>query len=74
MLVVIELQTTNGATTLLTDTFSDRAAAENKYHTILSAAAVSSIEEHAAVMMDHKGFVIKNEIYYHPQTPESITE
>lgn len=74
MLVVIELQTTNGVTALLTDTFNDRAAAENKYHAILSAAAVSSVEEHAAVMMDHKGFVIKNEIYYHPKASEPVTE
>lgn len=68
MIVVMELQTTGGVTALLTDTFDNRNAAENKYHTILSAAAVSNVEEHAAVMMDHKGFVIKNDIYYHPQT------
>lgn len=68
MIVVMELQTTGGVTALLTDTFDNRNAAENKYHTILSAAAVSNVEEHAAVMMDHKGFVIKNDIYYHTQS------
>lgn len=65
MIVVIELQTTNGVTSLLTDTFDNRPAAENKYHTILSGAAVSTVHEHAVVMMDHRGHVIKNDIYYH---------
>lgn len=70
MIIVLELQTTGGVTSVLSNTFSDRNAAENKYHTILSSAAVSNVEAHAAVMMNHEGSVLKSSIYYHAQVSE----
>lgn len=63
--VVVELQTTNGTTNVLTNSYSDRNAAEQKYHQVLSYAAVSTVEFHAASMLDQFGNVMKSECYTH---------
>lgn len=64
--VVIELQTNpNGVVGTLITTFTDRNAAESKYHDVLRSAAVSALPKHAAVMMTEEGFTLKNECYTH---------
>lgn len=68
--VVVELQTTNGTTTVLTNSYSDRNTAEQKYHQVLSYAAVSTVEFHAASMLDQFGNVMKSECYTHQTTEE----
>lgn len=63
MYLVIELQTTNGQISTLNYQFDDIRLAEQKYYLILSAAAVSTIDVHAAMIVDSKGTVLKNEYY-----------
>ena len=69
MVTVVELQTTNGVTAVLTEAFQDRNLAEQKYHQTLAYASVSSIDVHAVGMLDEFCQVIKNEVYFHNQEP-----
>ena len=63
MYLVIELQTSNGQISTLNYQFDDIRLAEQKYYSILSAAAVSTIDVHAAMIIDAKGTVLKNDYY-----------
>lgn len=69
MFTVIELQTTNGVTAILSEVFQDRNNAEQKYHQTLAYAAVSSVDIHSVGILDEFCQVIKNEVYFHNQTP-----
>lgn len=69
MFTVIELQTTNSITSVLTEVFQNREQAEQKFHTVLSYAAVSQVDIHSVSILTPEGFVIKNEVYFHNQTP-----
>ncbi len=68
MYFVIELQTTNGQTAYLVTSHATREEAESKYHAVLSAAAVSAVEKHAAIIVSDEGFPIMNQCYKHGQT------
>lgn len=71
MYLVLELQTnTNGQVASLINQYDTQAAADNKYHTVLAAAAISQLPVHAAVMLTNEGYVIKNEVYNRPIIPE----
>lgn len=61
MFIVLEIQ--NTAT--LVNAYNTRNEAENKYHTILAYAAVSSLEKHSAVMLTNDGEFIKSECFEH---------
>lgn len=61
MFIVLEIQ--NTAT--LVNAYNTRNEAENKYHTILAYAAVSTIETHSAVMFTNEGEFIKSECFKH---------
>lgn len=75
MYTVIELQTNDGVTAILTYSFADRDQAESKFHNILSYAAVSTVEIHAVSIIDALGDVVKNDRYYHAKPePEPETE
>lgn len=65
MFIVTELQTNNGTTAVLTDVFTDEALANQKYYQILSFAAVSTVEIHAAAILNEYGGVLKNECFMH---------
>ena len=66
MFIVIELQTINDSQVAnVVTAYTEQKVAEQKYHTILAAAAVSSLPCHAAVMLDEKGRMIKSEYYTH---------
>ena len=43
----------------------DRPHAEAKYHTVLSAAAISPKPLHACVLMTAEGFVLESKCYHH---------
>ena len=45
-----------------------RLKGESKYHEVLAAAAVSTIPEHAAVLMSSTGEPIEHKCYVHPVT------
>ena len=47
-------------------TQADINKAKSKYHAVLSAAAVSKVPVHAAVIMTEEGDSIKHESYTHP--------
>ena len=65
MFIVIELQTTGDQTTNIVTKLNTLAEAEAKYHTILSAAATSSVEAHGAIMVNDHCAPIKHECYIH---------
>ena len=67
MYIVIEIQTSNTVATLVSS-YEDRNQAESKYHQILTAAALSSVPKHSAVLMNDVGQTIKNETYIHEVT------
>ena len=66
MYIVIELQTNaSGQVANIVSTYDTRAQADNKYHTILAAAAVSSVPVHAATMINEEGYPIQCYAYHH---------
>jgi hypothetical protein len=73
---VIELQTNaDGITGNLVYSYTDKADAEAKYHSVLMAAAKSNVMVHAAIMIDRNGTPIHYEHYVHPaEEPEAVAE
>ena len=66
--LVVELQTNaDGTAASLKDQYNDLATAEQKYHTVLAAAAVSKCKIHAAVLLDFSGHLLKREQYTHDE-------
>ena len=63
MYLVIEIQTQNGTVSALNYQYDDIGQAESKYFAILSAAAVSNLDVHAAMVLDCRGVVLKNYFY-----------
>ena len=63
MFTVVELQTTNGVTTVLTYPFEDYVLAEQKFYQVLSYAVVSDLEVHACLILDCCG-VIRRSYFY----------
>lgn len=67
MIIVQEIQTNNGQTALLPpQTFADRLAADSAFHSMLAAAAISTVNIHTVMMFDELGVVIRREYYEHP--------
>lgn len=67
MYIVIEIQKNqNGQVATLVNSYEDRNTAEQKYHQVLAAAAVSSLLVHTATMLTEDGYQIKHETYSHP--------
>ena len=65
MYIVIELQKVNDSQVAnIVTAYENQFVAEQKYHTILSAAAVSSLPCHSAVILDEMGRTIKGPEYY----------
>lgn len=71
MFTVIELQTTDGKTSSQSFHFDSENQAYQKYHEILMYAAVSTVEIHAATVLNEYGNVLKNEFYTHEQDPNA---
>lgn len=67
MYIVLEIQTSNTVATIV-NSYEDRNQAESKYHQILTAAALSSVPKHSAVLMNDEGQTIKSETYIHEVT------
>lgn len=76
MYLVIEIQKQNSGTeSHLVTSHAERPDAEQKYHTILAYASVSSCDVHTAVMLTDEGDMVKKETYYHGQPePEEDEE
>ena len=73
--IVIEIQTNadNTVGTLL-NSYNERNDAEQKYHLVLSSAAVSQLPSHAAVMLASDGREMKHECYHHALPEPEVTE
>ena len=66
MYIVIEIQTNaDGLVGTIVTQHESWQAAEAKYHTVLAAAAVSSLPVHAAVILTGDGNVVRGEHYTH---------
>jgi len=65
MYIVIELQTTNGQTANIVQTKDTKEEAMSAFHTIMAAAAISSVEYHACIVADRTGRVLARECYEH---------
>lgn len=63
MYIVIELQTNNGKTANIVNAYADLNTAFNKYHSILAAAAVSSVEVHTALILTETGGIVRAECF-----------
>lgn len=71
-ILVTEIQTfPNGQIATPSYSYDDRQAAEAKYHSILSSAAVSALPLHACVMYNADGSPIKHEVFKHEVQPET---
>ena len=69
--IVIELQTNaNGVVGNLVYSQTNRNEAEQKYHLILSAAAVSQLPAHAAVLITGDGRTLASQCYRHEEEEE----
>ena len=62
---IVELQTANGVTSIITVVKDNINAAEQEYHTKLAYAAVSDVEIHAVSMLNATGGVVKHEYFMH---------
>ena len=72
--IVIEMQTTNGETAAIHNVYTSFPPAEQAYHTVLAAAAVSAVPLHSASMLNERGQLIKYECYEHGQEEEEAPE
>ena len=74
MFTVIELQTNDGVTSALTYVYSEENQAYQKYHEILSYAAVSEIDIHASLIIDCHGYILKQEFFDRTQVNPTVEE
>ena len=64
--IMLEVQTDNGTAAIVPPVvFEDRNEAEARYHTVLSVAAVSSVEIHTVIMLTNDGRTVRYETYRH---------
>ena len=66
--IVIEIQTNaDGTVGNLVTAHDTRNAAESAYHSVLAAAAVSSLPHHAAVLLTSTGSLLDTRCYEHKE-------
>lgn len=67
MYIIIEMQTTNGATSVVTPikTEADYNKALNKYYTTLASAAISKVDTHTVMLINEVGAVVRCETFNH---------
>ena len=69
--LVIEIQKfPNGTMSTPAYAFDNLNSAEAKYHSILAAAAVSSLPVHSCILMSEEGFPLRHECYKHEPVAE----
>lgn len=68
---VVEIQKyADGTAAMLNWDFAEINQAWSQYHLVLSAAAVSQLPVHSAVIMNETGFCIENKTFEHEQPVE----
>lgn len=68
MFIVLELQATEDNVAHFFTVYYSQAEAESSYHLVLSAAAVSTVPIHSALLMAADGQVLRSETYKHEVT------
>lgn len=69
--VVIEIQTSeSGTVATLTTVCESYNIAQQKYHMILAAAAVSALPLHGAAILDQRGELVASQCFDRTYTPE----
>ena len=69
--IVIELQTnSNDSVASIVTQYNTRNEPDSKFHTVLAAAAVSSVPTHAAVILNNQGELISEYHYIHSNIGE----
>lgn len=63
---VVEIQSNGVTGATITNSYSTREEAESKFHLILSAAAVSSVIRHGAILFSDNMDGIMTKVYEHP--------
>ena len=63
--IVMEVQGNSENAATLISNYSNRNEADSKFHQILSAAAVSNVPIHSAVLLTDTGKMLKSEYYEH---------
>lgn len=75
MYIIMEIQVyPDGGISTPCYAYTDKNKAEQKYHAVLSAAAVSSLLVHTCFMLTPDGYCIKSECYKHEPEPEPEPE
>lgn len=67
MFLVIEMQTNNGVISNIATSHDTMAEADNKYYTILAAAAISNVPKHGAVIIDEDCHLLRGDCYAHEE-------
>jgi len=65
MYIVIEIQVNGDQVGTIVNKYGSRAEAESQYHTVLAAAAISSVQIHSATMLSASGKELMNQSYVH---------
>lgn len=68
--IIIEIQKGDSTAVVPPVVYTDKDQAEQKYHTALAAAAVSSVPVHSVVMLKDNGSLVKAEKYIHEANAE----
>lgn len=69
--IVLEIQNNGNTTATITNVYDTYLAAQNAYHNVLAAAAVSTVENHGAAVLTSEGVEQEYRMYSHPvTTPE----
>lgn len=73
--LVVEIQTnSDGAVGNLVWAYDTRDAAESKYHAVLSAAAISGLPMHSAILLGNDAFAFESRCYTHEEAPQEEVE
>lgn len=72
MFLVLEIQKTGDQIAHILTSHATRPEAESKWHMVLAAAAVSSVPQHSATLLDDRGYTLAVQCYEHPVEPEIV--
>lgn len=66
-MIVIEIQKNGNTVTPLVEVIADKKAAESRFHSVLSFAATSKVDEHSCVLLADDGSFVRWESYKHSE-------
>ena len=70
MYIVLEIQKNGDAMAHLVSQHDTLQEAESKFHQVLAAAAVSSVDKHSAVLIEENGALLRTECYEHREATD----